>query len=163
MIFNVEFLNGELNAATRCCVNVPDALPIAWVSVGVARAVKWTRRAREFSSTTWQHSKAAHQWCALEKLIDSSAMRTVISTHFMRKCIQGLRVCCITGNWGLAGKRNSGTVGWTCWHCPCSKHFTSCFVMFLTIPQHLLWQLKKLRHRAKTVTCFVLASNFDQF
>jgi len=40
VIFNVEFLNGELNAATRRCVNVPDAFPIAWVSVGVARAVK---------------------------------------------------------------------------------------------------------------------------
>lgn len=52
MVLDVELMDGDGDAAASCGCNVPDALSVFWVSVGVVRAVEGTTWSRELPSTT---------------------------------------------------------------------------------------------------------------
>lgn len=51
-------MDGELNAAPRGCVNVPDTLLVGGVPVRVAGATEGARVPRQLSATTCEKSKA---------------------------------------------------------------------------------------------------------
>lgn len=58
MILHIKVMDGELNAAPRGCVNVPDTLLVGGVPVRVAGATEGARVPRQLSATTCEKSKA---------------------------------------------------------------------------------------------------------
>lgn len=52
MIFHIELKDGDGNATSRACLDVPDALTVCWVFVRIAWAGESTSGPEEFPTTT---------------------------------------------------------------------------------------------------------------